>query len=251
VRAALALAWLLSGAAWAAPSSLFVEELTSPEVEAAIAAGKTSAIYYAGSTEQNGPHLALGKHNVIARYVAGQIAAQLGNALVYPVLPFAPTGEHLKFAGTVHVSDETFASVAHDVATSALAAGFKSILLMGDHGGGQDALRRVAVALDAQAKPKGARVFYVGDAYYKAEERMRDYLVRRGLPSGAHAGLEDTAMLMFLAPQLVRRDELARASTASGVDGDPRRATPEIGKALLDIKVQAALAQIRGLLGGP
>jgi len=247
VRAALALALLVSGAAWAQMRSVYLEELTSPEVKAAIAAGTTSAIYYAGSTEQNGPHLALGKHNVIARYVAGRIASELGNALVYPVLPFAPTGEHLKYAGTVNVSDDTFAAVARDVAASALAAGFKDVFLMGDHGGGQQALERVAGELDRQAKRGGARVFYVGDAYYKAEERMRGYLDSRGLPTGGHAGLEDTAMLMFLDPKLVRRDELARAASAAGVDGDPRRATPDIGRALLDIKIETALGEIRRL----
>src|SRR5262249_42965097 len=72
--------------------SVYIEDLTWPEVKAAIAAGKTTAILYAGSTEQNGPHLALGKHNFVAHYAAGEIAKKLGNALVYPTMPFAPTG---------------------------------------------------------------------------------------------------------------------------------------------------------------
>src|SRR5713101_4871758 len=73
--------------------SLLIEDLTWTEVRDAIAAGKTTAIYYAGSTEQNGPGMALGKHNFIAHYLAPKIAAQLGNALVYPTMPFAPTGD--------------------------------------------------------------------------------------------------------------------------------------------------------------
>jgi hypothetical protein len=51
--------------------SVYIEDLTWPEVKAAIAAGKTTAIIYAGSTEQNGPHLALGKHNFVAHYGRG------------------------------------------------------------------------------------------------------------------------------------------------------------------------------------
>ena len=74
-------------------SSVFIENLTWPEVQHAIASGKTSAIIYVGSTEQNGPHMAIGKHNFIAHYVAGAIAMKLGNALVYPTLPFAVTGD--------------------------------------------------------------------------------------------------------------------------------------------------------------
>src|SRR4029078_13724345 len=52
-------------AAAAGPPSVFIEELTSPEIRDAIAADATTAIYYAGSTEQNGPHMVTGKHNTI------------------------------------------------------------------------------------------------------------------------------------------------------------------------------------------
>src|ERR1043165_9244962 len=91
-----------------------IEDLTWPEVRAAIAAGKTTAIYYCGSTEQNGPHMAIGKHNFVARHVARRIAEELGNALVYPVMPFAPTGDaarrtgHMRFPGSVSLSEATF-----------------------------------------------------------------------------------------------------------------------------------------------
>src|ERR1700745_2051727 len=74
-------------------NSLLIEDMTWTEVRDAIAAGKTTAIYYAASTEQNGPGVALGKHVFIAHYLATTIAAQLGNALVYPTMPFAPTGD--------------------------------------------------------------------------------------------------------------------------------------------------------------
>ena len=49
------------------PSSVFIEDMTWPEVRDAIAAGKRTAIVYVGSIEQNGPHMALGKHNFVAR----------------------------------------------------------------------------------------------------------------------------------------------------------------------------------------
>jgi creatinine amidohydrolase len=146
VFSALCLFLFFGTAAAAQPRSVFIEDLTWDEVRQAIAAGKSSAIYYAGSTEQNGPHMALGKHNFVARYAAGRIAETLGNALVYPILPFAPTGDaaqrtgHMRFPGSVSLTEETFAGAARDVALSARAAGFKYVFLMGDHGGGQQAL---------------------------------------------------------------------------------------------------------------
>lgn len=239
----------------AAPPSVFIEELTWPEVRDAIAAGANTAIYYAGSTEQNGPHMVTGKHNTIARHVAGRIASTLGNALVYPVMPFAPTGDavtrtgHMRFPGSVTVSEAAFAAIARDVAASARAAGFAHIVLMGDHGGGQPALETLAAALDRDWAAQGTRVHYVPDVYFGAEKRAREYLAARGMSIGAHAGIPDTSELMFLDPEgrWIRRDKLAAGSAANGVDGDPRRASAELGRVFIDFKVEAAVARIRKL----
>jgi len=52
-----------------------------------IQAGKTTTIILpTGGTEQNGPPLALGKHNARVRANAEAVGRQLGNALVAPVL---------------------------------------------------------------------------------------------------------------------------------------------------------------------
>ena len=112
---------LLPSLVIAQSKSVLIEDLTWTEVRDAIAAGKTTAIYYAASTEQNGPGLALGKHIFIAHYTAQRIAEELGNALVYPTMPYAPAGDplkkagHMRFPGTVSVSEETFGAVARDV----------------------------------------------------------------------------------------------------------------------------------------
>ena len=69
-----------------AQDSVFLEELTWIEVRDALAAGMTAVIIPTGGTEQNGPHMVLGKHNYLVRAAAGRIAEALGNALVAPVL---------------------------------------------------------------------------------------------------------------------------------------------------------------------
>ncbi len=253
---ALLLLAFLASPLCAQTRSLHVEDLTWTEVRDAIAAGKTTAIYYAGSTEQNGPHMALGKHSFIARQVAQRIAAALDNALVYPIMPFAPTGDplnmtdHMRFPGSISVSEETFASVARDVSLSAIAAGFRNIVLMGDHGGGQEALARVARELTSQWRAEGVHVHYIPDLYYKSNDLASAYLARQGMQPGSHAGLSDTAELMALDPQgrWIRRDRLAAGTAGSGVDGDPRQASAELGERLIGFKVDSSVAQIRGLL---
>jgi creatinine amidohydrolase len=248
----------LAAASLSAQQSVYIEDLTWPEVQHAIAAGKTTAIIYTGSTEQNGPHMAIGKHNFIARWVAGAIAIKLGDALVYPVLPFAITGDltkktgHMRFPGSVSFEPGTYKRALDDIATSAADAGFKYIFLMGDHGGGQAELAAIAKEVDAQWKPRGARVFYVSDLYVKEKKQARSYAAAHGLPTDdVHAGLDDTSELMALDAQhrWIRSDKLAAShgtqTAMTGVDGDPTRASASLGRLFLQYKIDDAVAQIR------
>lgn len=266
---------LLLNSAATAQTSVMIEDMTWTEVRDAIAAGKTTAIYYAGSIEQNGPGVALGKHLFIAHYLAAKIAEQLGNALVYPTMPFAPTGDwgvtkpgvidpskktgHMQFSGSVNVSEGTFAAVAHDVALSAISAGFKNVVLMGDHGGGQKTLSKVAEEMNKEWAPSGIHVYYIPDLYYKEKNSMKDYLQKHGIPEDRHAGTDDTSELMYVdkmvndgTPRWIRREKLvnSRGNDDTGVNGDQTKATLEMGKIFTDAKISFAVKEIRQLIAG-
>ena len=241
-------------------TSLFIEDLTWPEIRQGIASGKTTAILYIGSTEQNGPHMATGKHNFVAHYVAGLVASKLGNALVYPTLPFAITGDlvqrtgHMRYPGSVSLTPQVYAGVVHDVALSAIDAGFKYVAIMGDHGDGQNVLGAVAKQLDAAWKPKGVRVLYVPDLYFKEKQQAAAFESARGIRRDVHAGTDDTSELMAIdaAHRWIRYDQLTLSATqqgAVGVDGDPTKASPALGRVFIGYKVDDAVAQIRVLEG--
>lgn len=257
---ALLAAWLVfvTAPASAQPRSVWVDDLTWMEVRDAIAGGKTTAIVIVGSSEQNGPHMAIGKHNFIVRHCAEQIAGRLGDALVYPVIPFAITGDaaaksaHMRFPGSVTLSPDVFAGVVRAVAQSALAAGFKLVAVMGDHGGGQEEMARVAQALDAQSRRSGARVLHVDDFYAKADAQFDELMAKRGIASKElHAGIPDTSAIIFLgADAWIRKDRIAAASEANGVQGTPSLATAELGKLYLDMKIEGAVSQIRAFRAG-
>jgi creatinine amidohydrolase len=243
----------------AEPPSVWIDDLTWPEVRDAIAAGKRTAIIYAGSSEQNGPHMVIGKHNFIAHALAQRIAEELGDALIYPTLPYAVTGNasnptgHMRFPGSVSLPPEVFFGVVRAVAQSALTAGFKVVALMGDHGGGQEELALAAKELDVQARAEGARVLFIGDLYAKSRTQMHEILAQRGLPAADdHAGIPDTSSLLYLETQgqWVRKDQIALADATNGVQGHPQLASAELGKIYLDLKVDLAVKQIRSLLAG-
>src|SRR5438445_207147 len=65
------------------------EMLTWPEVRAAMAAGKTTALVYTGGTEQRGPQNVNGGHTLMGREIVKTIALRLGNAIAMPVLPIS------------------------------------------------------------------------------------------------------------------------------------------------------------------
>src|SRR6266550_3959369 len=251
-----------SAAPLVAQRSVYIEDLTWPEVQHAIQSGKMNAIIYTGSTEQNGPHMAIGKHNFIARWVAGAIAIKLGDALVYPTLPFAPTGDavkrtaHMRFPGSVTLTPQTYRAVVHDVALSAIDAGFRNVFIMGDHGDGQDVLGAVAKELDSQWSSRGVRAFYVPDLYFKEKQQAHAYEASHGLPAhDVHAGTDDTSELMALDGQhrWIRADKLTPSEGAqtarTGVDGDPTKASAALGNIFLQYKIDDAVAQIRQLTG--
>ena len=267
----LAFIVLLTPALAAPTHSLLIEDMTWTEVRNAIAAGKTTAIYYAASIEQNGPGMALGKHVFIAHYLSQRIAAKLGNALVYPTMPFAPTGDwgltnpgtidpakktgHMRYAGSVNLSEEAFGAVAHDVALSAISTGFKNVVLMCDHGGkAQSQLDQVAKAMNLEWGPKGIHVYYIPDLYFKEKEVMREQLQKLGIPEDKHAGTDDTSELEYIdkmvngnASKWVHPDKLVngRDGDGSGVVGDQTKATRALGKLFTDAKVSFAVNQIK------
>src|SRR6184192_2271933 len=99
------------------PDTVFLEELTWTELRTLVQSGKTTIILPIGGTEQNGPHMALGKHNIRVKALSERIARALGNALVAPVIAYVPEGNvdpptgHMRFPGTITVSDEVFVKV--------------------------------------------------------------------------------------------------------------------------------------------
>lgn len=240
---------------------VLMAEMTMTEVRDAIQAGKTTVLVFNGSIEQTGPHVVLGKHIFKARYLGERIAWQLGNALVAPVMPFAPTGAELdKFPGTIDLSADTFSKVNEEVVASLVRSGFKYVILMGDHGGNQEPLKALAPRLDEKYRPQGVRVFFSGDAYAKADAEVEAYLNAHHFPPSNHGGVADTSETWAVGAQYVRPDKIAMGDPVnrgangavtigpSGVEGDPRRSSAALGRMFDEIKVKDGVAEIRKLI---
>jgi len=235
---------------------VYLEEMTWMEVKDEIANGKTTVIVPTGGTEQNGPHVILGKHNKIIYYTTGRIAEQLGNALVAPVISYVPEGSinqpdgHMRFPGTISIPEPVFESLLENAARSMKQHGFKVICLIGDSGGNQEGQRIIAEKLNKEWKYDGVRVIQV-DQYYDRNGQTSS-LVNLGIDLesiGGHAGIRDTSELLAVYPQGVRKDLLSDNRKSNfeeiGANGDSKLANSVLGKKLLEQKINAAVRQIK------
>ena len=237
------------------PNSVFLEELTWIEVRDAIAAGKTTVIIPTGGTEQNGPHMVLGKHNYMVKYKSREVAKRLGNALVAPVVAYVPEGDvnpptgHMSFAGTITLPQDVFAKVLEYAARSLKQHGFLDIALIGDSGGNQAGQQLVAEALNEEWAATNVRVHHV-TAYYPG--RGDDWAVSQGVSAadvGSHAGTHDTSSLMYLNPSMLRFDKMGpgRPGDGQGHNGNPAKATAVFGERILEMQIGDAVEQIQEL----
>ena len=230
-------------------ASVWLEELTSVELRERIAQGATTVLVPIGGTEQNGGHLVLGKHNVRVRVLAARIAEQLGGTLVAPVVAYVPEGDidpptqHMRHAGTLSVPVAAFESMLEGASRSLRRHGFRHVVLLGDHGGYQASLARVAARLN---RAWGGRHGLIAlEEYYRAAQAFDATLAARGYTAqeiGRHAGLADTSLAWAADAALVRPQALI---AVPGVDGDPRRASAELGRAGVEHIVSASVAAIR------
>ena len=249
--------------------------MTWPEVKAALAAGKTTALVYTGGTEQRGPQNVNGGHTLMARATAKAIALKLGNAIVMPTLAYSPNRASADLPGTIGLSNEVFGQMLTEISEQAIITGFKNVMIMGDHGGGQPAVfAEVAKKLDAKYAPQGKHVYFVDEVYAKAQDDFDDWLVAHGYPRSSHAGIPDTSTMLYLGGDKgwVRKELIATAEgdpvpppgargqgrgtpdpnapprKNNGITGDARRSSVALGKQAFDIKVDYAVKQITGFL---
>ena len=241
--------------------------MTWPEVKQALQQGKTTALIFNGGTEQRGPHGVNGAHTLIVHELGIGIARKLGNAILAPVIPYSVNRANAELPGTIGITGPVFAQLNEQVAEQMIVNGFKNVVLMGDHGGGQQELAAVAKKLDEKYAPQGVHVVYCSDVYTKVGADFDKWLEDNGYPAGAHASIKDTSELLYLGGDKgwVRKDLIATAvgdpvrkpgtprdpnqkRANNGIQGDARRSTPEIGKRVSDMKVDYAVRQIRELL---
>ena len=256
----------------AAGTSPWTEELTWMEVRDAVKAGKTTIIIATGGVEQNGPYVVGGKHNYVLQTVAPYISGRLGNALIAPIVRFVPEGAidpeptgHMRYPGTISLEQSTLEALLTDICRSYRAHGFRDLVLIGDSGGNQRGMEKVANALNQKWRGEATRVHYLRE-YYFEDRWSYDFLKARGIvqidrtppagqardrPADTRNGMHDDvyyeAQVAVQDPRLIRADQRTNAGLFSlhGVDLAPVGKTVELGKALAEYRAEIVARAFR------
>lgn len=190
-------------------------------------------IMSAGSFEQHGPHLPVCTDSVIARAVAKKLAKRLG-ACMGPSFDLGISPEHMGFAATISLSEETFISQIDQAAKCLKAHGAKRIILINGHGGNNHAVSKLDPSIESV--------------------NLTCFLTRYD-----HAGEVETSLMMHICPELVRKDRIRRHDfrwppkdgwddtrlySESGVFGDPTKASESKGKRFLSELVKASIKKL-------
>jgi creatinine amidohydrolase len=241
-----------------AADTIWIEEMTWLEVRDAMKAGKTTVIVPTGGVEQNGPYLATGKHNYINRATCEAIARKLGNALCAPNVPFVPEGglepptSHMKYPGTISLTEPTYQALLTDIATSLKAHGFEHIILIGDSGGNQAGLKAVAANLSSKWNGAKTTIHFIPE-YYQYPELLKFAAASFGwkeVPEGHHDDPAISSIIMTVDPNAVRIKQRIAKNKASinGIPLTPVDQAVARGRKLVEYRAQVTVDAIKKAL---
>jgi creatinine amidohydrolase len=243
------------------PDTVLLEELTWAESRDLIRAGWTTVIIGTAGTEQKGPHMVDGEHKFVMTWAADKIARSLGRTLVAPVVTYVPEGSwdpptgHMAKPGTITLPEDRFVELLVSAGRSLKAGGFTTVLFLGESGGNRTGMRTAAEKLNT-LWAGSAKAMWVDDYYTKAHREQETFAAKfLGVPPaevGNHANVLDTSELLFVAPQHIRTDRLTGNDYENnGVSGvNQAKSSPDVGRQLLQIKIDNALAQIKRMTSG-
>jgi creatinine amidohydrolase len=237
------------------PASVMWKELTAEDLRAK-ASAEAIVILPVGSMEQHGPHLPVGVDTILCEGVCkagAEMAEDTVPVVVAPTLWCGMAEHHMAFGGTFTFDVPTYRAVLLAFLKSIERHGFKRVFIVNGHGGNIAALNAF---LPDFARETSLRVFV---ATYFELARSALAPVLEDQTSVHHACEVETSLMMALAPDLVKHERLSDAHgptdanpatlfrpmparflsfrdiTASGVNGDARRASRAKGEKLLDI----------------
>lgn len=247
------------------PDRYMLASLTTRQI-AALDGDQVLVVLPVASVEQHGPHLPVYTDTMIGLAVLGralELRPDDQRVWVLPPQAYGKSNEHTGFAGTFGLTATTLAATLKELARGVQASGLKRLMLLNSHGGNPEVLDYVArdVRLELGLLCFTAHPFRFGLASGVLAGEEEGY--------GIHAGEKETSVMLAIAPELVHPEEytpelppvrhhmhyftlkgaasfgwLTRDLSRSGTIGDPRLATAEKGRTVIEAEARLVAAII-------
>jgi creatinine amidohydrolase len=208
------------------PRMIRLAELTWPEAQRLARARRSVVLLPLGAVEQHGPHLPLSVDWIgseeLARRVAPHLERRGWRPLLAPSLPYGASPLAASWPGTVSLTIATTTRLIVEVVRSLAGHGFRRFVFT-NYQADPGHLRAIARAIRMLARGGQVQVLVAGFAPGDGRSNpMFDPRVRRLMRSPRpaaewHGGELETAMMLAVAPSLVRRS-LARRLPSAWVD---------------------------------
>lgn len=201
------------------------QDLTSPELHV-LATRDPVVILPLSAIEQHGPHLPLSTDLDIGLGLLEAAAERLAHTVSAVVLPPVAIGtsmEHTGFPGTLSLDPETALAQIRQLGAAVAAAGFRRLLFCNSHGGNTQLMDLAGLYLR-----RDHRLLVVKCSYFRLGLPDDIDLPAEELRHGYHGGAMETAMMLHLAPERVRREHCGnRVSIGSRLEAEMTMLGPE------------------------
>ncbi len=136
-----------------------------------------------------------GADNTAPTAMAHTIARRI-NAMIAPTLPYGITGSMEAYPGAFQITEAAYRPFIKQVLEGLAKNGFKNIIILNGHGGGQTAvLQSVAAEVATERKVRTLVINWWSFASDETKEVFGE--------DGGHAGLNETAFIQAIDPKLV------------------------------------------------
>jgi creatinine amidohydrolase len=182
-----------------------------------------------GSTEQHGVHNPCGADTLIPLEIAKRAAMRLEKEgikiFISTPIPFGMAHHHLRFPGSLAIQPETAISLVFDLATCLVDQGINKLVLMVGHTSLEQAAVLHLAALKLQQKygtmttvfnwAQASRdIPYPTEEYIKERNKLKE--MAKSSFFSAHGGEGETAMMLAICPNLVKREWMEPAPSERG-----------------------------------
>ncbi len=225
-----------------------------------------TALLPVGAIEQHGPHLPLDTDAFDAEYLSRKVAEACSDPkpLVLPLIAYGVSYHHEDFKGTISIGNDTLSKLVYDIGISLSKNGIRKLVIINGHGGNAPSLNFAAQMIN-----RDARIFVCVDTGETSDVDI-DRLVET--PNDVHAGEIETSTSMAIRPHLVRTDRVQKEVpefssrylnftskrgvswyahthkiSASGVMGDPTKASAEKGEKMWELMISHLVAFVEQL----